>query len=294
MPQAELQAMAKEVDMTRLMKPQQIVEVVQELNPAEREELTQQLVEAKIVPEEQRAALEATVKPGGYADQFAQLMRFGESAYGHAKVIVAVPVAGLLLSFLFDLLSCDVPLQGWLRFSSLQWLGMCGCIFVMGSFLAPGYRRFKADPIGVLQRWHQAPDGYDFQNDLEVRCQEAIPELPWANVVISVVFLLGFATLLVLSIVWAAVALIELLSTAFLGCNGLVTLITFAFMVMHVGVLAGAAWLVACVAQEVMHQRRNLHGAPMREDSQIPMAEDALPRVPAVQSYANSPTGRGM
>lgn len=271
MPDSELQAIAEgaktEAAQALAAMPQQLVEVVHELNPQERQALTEQLVEVEVVSREQAATLEATVQPGGYADRLHTLLRLGSLLSEYRLVISAVPLAALILSFVLGLFSCDLPLQGWLRVTAFQWLGMCCGIFAMSYLLAPGIQKLRADPMGVVQRFTQAavPADSSFLNALEVQLREAVPELAWRNVQFSAVLLICLILLLLLSFISGFVAVWRLVEIVFLSCNLVVSLTTAAFMLLHIGLLVGVVALVL--------QLQRGATPPLRHEQQAPSGE---------------------
>lgn len=275
MPQAEVQALTQEVqvDVSKLISPKQLVEVVQELKPEEREELTTQLVEAKMIPQEHAATVQEALKPGGYADQLVAVFNAIESVHEHALGIIGPPIVEFLVSLFLGLFSCDVGLQGWVRFSALQWLGMCGCAYAIGRLLQPAYEPLKSDPVGVVQRWSQAPDGFNSEDDYEQKCKEAFPDLPWMNVKIACGFLIGFALCLAMSVLWVVIGIFEFLGVflCLFDCNGFVVLVALIFLALHVCLLLYASMMVKPLVETVLSALQH------RESSQIPMSSDALP-----------------
>merc|ERR1719198_1356950 len=108
MPKDELAGMAQAAqgEAHRLIQPQQLLDVVAELDPSEREQLTEALVEARVVPEEQRGVLEEAVRPGGYADKLGGALTVAAKAREYAWVFIVLPVAEFLIAILLDNFGC--------------------------------------------------------------------------------------------------------------------------------------------------------------------------------------------
>merc|ERR1719310_2467460 len=74
-------------EVVKLAQPQQLLDVVSELDVGEREQLTETLVEAHVVPEEQRGVLEEAVRPGGYADKISIVVDYLGKAQQYSWVV---------------------------------------------------------------------------------------------------------------------------------------------------------------------------------------------------------------
>merc|ERR1719267_486012 len=137
-------------DAHSLIQPQQLLDVVAELEPGEREQLTEALVEARVVPEEQRGVLEEAVRPGGYADKLAGALGLASKAQQYAWVFFALPAAEFLLALIFDHLSCGTPLVAWLRGDAVLALCVAGAAYFSGTTLSPVYQSLNADLVGAV------------------------------------------------------------------------------------------------------------------------------------------------
>lgn len=257
MPREDFQVIAQEAqaDAARYMQPQQLVDVVQELRPDEREQLTDKLVEAKILKEEHRAVCEDALRPGGYADQLSMLFRVIDPVVKHAKAVVAVPVVELLLALLLGLLPCGTPLAGWLNFDALLSLGVCGLAYLACVWLA--FEKIRADPVGTVQRWQEAPANSDWAAKLEA----AIPGADFDQYRVGVAALGGCVVLLIMGVLWTVVGVLELFATAAFGCSGIVVFFCALFVLLRVALIVAVIALSVYAAEEVhRHKSRGAQG----------------------------------
>lgn len=241
LPPAEKQQLAQEIqqDAAQLVQPQQILEVVAELKPEEREHVTEALIEAKLVNEEQKAVLEQAMRPGGYADKLAAALKLWAMVEEYSAVILALPFLELLMALMFGGQSCPSGLSAWLRADAISAVVMVGGVWLCSSQLEPVLQHVRQDPVGVGQQWQQN------QNlPLQQRLEMLVPgvgifayQLSAIGAVIAVVFLaFGLANTLV--------GLMELLGTVIAGCSISVAIISMCFLAVRcatvVGILAAA------------------------------------------------------
>jgi len=215
---------------TIIAEPQGLLGAVTELAPEERAQLADTLVEAQIVPEEQREALEQTVKPGGFADQLSQAFHLLDSARQYWWAFFALPALEMLFSFIFGTLPCTVPAVSWLRVDAILALGVASTVYCSGQTLTPVYQKLRQDPMGAVQRW-QALETEDLQQKVE----HLLPGIRAETYQAGGVAVLGCAALLLFGTFWAIVGAVQLLGALLLGCSPATALIFLCFVILRSG-----------------------------------------------------------
>jgi hypothetical protein len=272
MPKDDLQVMAQAAqgEAHRLIQPQQLLDVVAELNPNERQQLTEALVEARVVPEEQRGVLEEAVRPGGYTDKLAGALGLAAKAQTYGWVFVALPVLEFVLALIFDHLSCGTPLVAWLRFDALLALCVAGAAYFTGHTLAPVYQTLNQDPVGAVQRWQTVAD----QRSWKIRLETAVPGVQFETYRIGAIGLIVMVVLILIGAVWAVIGVLELLATAVFSCAVATTFFCIIFIGMRFGCVVALLWGLYYIMDEIQrHRSRN----PMLGSTLLPMSEDAFP-----------------
>lgn len=217
LPKHELEEIATQVksEAVHLLDPQQLVDVVVELRPDERAQLTDTLVEVKVVPEEQKGLLQEAVQPGGYADKLAAVLRLMSKARRKVWILGLLPAAELLLAIVLGSLPCGTSLVGWLRGDSIIALAQVASVSFLHCTLAPAYRKFQSDPVGTLHRWRAASQ----ESDLLSRFESTIPGVHADTWRMGGIGLFAFALLIVIGTVWLLVGALELMGTVAYGCS---------------------------------------------------------------------------
>ncbi|CAK9002822.1 unnamed protein product [Durusdinium trenchii] len=245
MPPAEKRQLAQEIqqDAAELVQPQQLIEVVAELKPEERERMTEALIEAKLVPEEHKGVLEEAMRPGGSADKLVAALKMWTLVEEYALAIVALPFLELLLALVFGGLSCDSGLSAWLRadawFSCLMMGGGWFCHLQM----APVLQAARQDPLALAQRWQQ-------HQDLPVsrRLEQLVPGVEIGAYQLGAVGAAAAVIFLLIGLANTIVGLMELLGTLVMGCAIFVVLVSMFFIAVRcatfVGILAAAKYVL--------------------------------------------------
>jgi len=269
MPQEDVAVIAKEAQKegVRLIQPQQLIDVVAELAPEEREKLTEVLVDAHVVPEEQRGVLEEAVRPGGYADKLSSFLRLMDTVCEYHWAFVALPVAEMFLAFALGALPCRTPLVSWLRFDSILALLVAGAVYCTGHTLAPVYEKLSADPVGAVQRWQTVAE----DRDMRTRLETAVPGVDFETYRDAGIGFLVCLALVLVGAVWAAIGMLELLATTFLGCTGFTLLVCIFFIGLRIGIVLALVMGLFYVLDEIQRHRSR---SPMLGSSLLPMTED--------------------
>lgn len=273
MPQGDLRSIAQAVqsEAIHVVQPQQLLDVVHELNPQEREQLTEALVDAKVVPEEQRGVLEEAVRPGGYADKLGTALAMATTASEYKWVAVALPATELLLALILGFFPCGVSLVFWLQLDGILALLGAGAVFFSSHTLGPAYEKLREDPVGAVQRWQTNGNA----GGLRARMQAAIPSVEFESY--HPQGAIGVAAVVILVLiggVWAVVGVFELLGTAVFGCSTLTLFCCIVFIGLRFGILVCLFLLLYYVLDEIQKHRSR----PVTLGSSLlPMADDALP-----------------
>jgi len=266
----------------RLIQPQQLLDVVAELNPVEREQLTEALVEARVVPEEQRGVLEEAVRPGGYADKLAAALTLANRVTQYSWVFVALPFVELLLALIFGYMSCGTPLVPWLRFDALLAVFVAAAAYFTGHTMAPVYAKLQEDPVGAVQRWQTVADARSWK----IRLETAVPGVTFETYRVGAIGLGAIVIGILIGAIWAVVGVLELLATVFMGCAFITTCFCIVFIGMRFGCVVGMFWGLYYVMDEIQNHRSR---SPMLGSSLLPMSEDALPHSnPQAGNFANA------
>ncbi|CAK0891851.1 unnamed protein product [Prorocentrum cordatum] len=238
-PEQEVRGLRRAVqaEAAKVVRPSEIAEVVGELDPTERDALTEVLIQTGLVPEEHREVLEAAVRPGGYSDKLAGATAWVALARRYAFVAVALPLVELLLSFICGRLVCHVPLAGWLRTDAGLGL-LTACASGFGAYLlSPAYAILQKDPIATVQRALAAKSSSPEEHapgsqpllaqpptmvarldaDLRPVLEAAVPGVPYDDFRRAALCLAVALVLFVLGTLWTVVGLVELLAAG--GCS---------------------------------------------------------------------------
>jgi len=247
MPKQEQELLAKEAreDAMEMMKPEQLLEVVAELKPEERDQVTEALIEAKIVPEEQQGVLHEALRPGGAADLLVNAMKFISFAQENSGALVAVPFGELFLALLLGVLPCRSGLATWLRADAVYSVLTLAGAWLAGTQLAPAIQCVKEDPMGVAQRWEHA----QAQNQtLRRRLEVTVPGVEFHAYQLGAIGVLVTGIFLAAGLLNAVVGLFELFATVVAGCSIVVMVASMGFLalrcVMVFGLLQALAMIV--------------------------------------------------
>jgi len=260
-----MQAAQSEVSV--FAQPQQLLDVVSELDEVEREQLTEALVEAHVVPEEQRGVLEEAVRPGGYADKLALAVSWLATLRQHIWVVGAIPLVELLLAVLLGSLPCNSPVLSWLRYDAVVALGAAGAIIFAGNTLAPVYAIISQDPVGVVQRWQTSPESSTWKS----RLLAAVPGTQFETYRTGAIGVGIAVACVLLGAIGALVALIEWLAALALGCNALTLFVSLLFIVFRCGLVVLMVLLLYNLLDEIAKHRSR---APRLSNTMNPNTED--------------------
>lgn len=273
MPREDLRdiAQAAQSEAVHVVQPQQLLGIVHELNPQEREQLTELMVDARVVPEEQRGVLEEAVRPGGYADKLGTALAMATAASEYKWVAVALPVAELVIALILGMFPCGVSLVFWLQLDGSLSLAGAGAVFFASHTLGPVYEKLREDPVGAVQRWQTMEQTRSWRTKLE----RAVPGVefdsyhPWGAIGIAVTVFL-----VLVGGVWAVVGVLELLGTMAFGCSTLTLFFCIVFIGLRFGILVCLFLLFYYVLDEIQKHRSR----PVTLGSSLlPMADDAYP-----------------
>lgn len=250
MPKEEKAILAQEArqDAAEMVQPQQILEVVSELRPEERHQVTEALVEAQIVPQDQQPALEAALKPGGLADLLVGGMKLFTLAQENAWALVAVPCGELFLALTLGVLSCPSGLNTWLRADAVySMLTLAGAWFA-NLHLEQVLVRVKEDPMGAVRRWQQAEAQHQ---TLSRRLEQTVPGVEFHAYQLGALGVVVAAVFLAVGLLNSIVGLFELLATLIAGCNILVVVASMAFLALRCAMLFGLLQVVGALLAPV-------------------------------------------
>eukprot|EP00434_Breviolum_minutum_P044266 symbB.v1.2.039521.t1/scaffold6623.1/size16640/2 len=207
---------------------------------------SQALIEAKLVPEEQKTILEQAMRPGGYADKLAAAAKLWALAQEYGAVIAGLPFLELVIVLWFGALPCQSGLSGWLRSDAIFSMVMIAGGWFCGLQLAPVFEELQRDPMTVAQRW-QENQALPYQQRLEV----LVPgvgissyQLGGLGAALALIFL-------VLGLANTIVGLMELLGTVVMGCSAGLVIVSFFFLAVRCVTLAGILAAAKYVLTEI-------------------------------------------
>lgn len=153
-PQGELQLMAHvaqdEVQSILTKNPQIVLDTVTALPQAERKRVMTVLEKSEVLPETQKRVVTDAIKPGGYADQIQDTVKFIDVSYARRYVVPGVAVAEALVSMWLGRKACSNRLISWLYWDSLLSLATSVAIGYTCKTLSPVYYRLREDVLGTL------------------------------------------------------------------------------------------------------------------------------------------------
>eukprot|EP00930_Biecheleria_cincta_P091606 TRINITY_DN81207_c0_g1_i1.p1 TRINITY_DN81207_c0_g1~~TRINITY_DN81207_c0_g1_i1.p1 ORF type:complete len:445 (-),score=85.88 TRINITY_DN81207_c0_g1_i1:31-1332(-) len=268
MSQQEQKVLAQEARSSamQLAQPEQLLEVVQELKPEEREQLTDALVDAKVVPPEQREVVEQAIRPGGYADQVSTTLQYVEMVREHSMYIVIVPFVELVLSMIVGFMTCGSGLTTWLRTDAINGLATLAACYIGVQKLSPVYEGIRADPMGALQRWQiSGAEGRSTRERIQMLVPGVAPETYQVGVICLVIALI----FVLFGLIGAVVGVFELLASMVVGCSSFVVMVCIVFIGIRCAGLLGVMRLAMFLRDEV--EKLRSQSVPAGGSSQIPM-----------------------
>lgn len=273
MAREEAEALVSEilVQSARLMQPRHLVDVVPEMDSREREDLSRALVDARIVPEEQRGILEEVLRPGGYSDKLAALLRKLQVALRFAWIVVALPMVELLAALKMGHAACGAPLVPWIRIDSVLAVCSAGVVGFIAHTFAPVYCKLSEDPAGAVERWQQLPEDCEMRVTLET----VLPGVEFGTYHTGGIGMLTCCGLVLLGVTWAVIGAFELLATPLVGCSSTALLVSAPFVTVRFAVAVIVLVLLYRLLDEIQRHRSRL---PLLGGSLSPIYEETTPR----------------
>lgn len=249
MPQEELQGIVQEAQTAaaKAVKPDELLGVVRDLPAQEREQLTEALVDAHIVPEEQRETVQQAVRPGGHIDRLASALRVLDTVCGlRWCFIFALPGLELVLAGALGFCECGLPLVRWLRVDTLLTLLVALCVAYISRTMAPAYEKLRSDPLNSASRWQEVSRQ---SRSWRVRLDEALPGVGLESFQSAGTALLLGLFFQALGGLWALVGLLQISAAGVVSCSGLVLASCSAFATGRLLlVFAGGCGIMALLA----------------------------------------------
>lgn len=215
-------AKAMEKEQGQLIQP--LLDVVPELSEAERSRISESLVANGVVPKEHRQTLDDAIKPGGHADQLANLVRWIAFAHTYSWLVWALPIFESIVAVAIVSLGCSAPLLIWLVIDAVLGFGAAGCAFGVKYYLKSAYAEFREDPLAMVSRVQAAMAEGSSVNDVVPGSRSAL----YCFVALVVLVVLGGilaigGILQLLATMWAACPAVQRL-TAIIACAPIICL----------------------------------------------------------------------
>eukprot|EP00930_Biecheleria_cincta_P031276 TRINITY_DN21711_c0_g1_i1.p1 TRINITY_DN21711_c0_g1~~TRINITY_DN21711_c0_g1_i1.p1 ORF type:complete len:416 (+),score=70.12 TRINITY_DN21711_c0_g1_i1:127-1374(+) len=239
-PQGEVQLMTQvaqdEVQTILQKNPQIVLDTVTALPQAERKRVMTVVDKSQALPEAQKKVLTEAIKPGGYADQIQDTLKFVDVAYARRYAVPAVAAAEVFMSIWLGRRACSNGLISWLYWDGLLSLATCLAVVYTCKTLAPVYYKLREDMQGTIA---------GIQRTIQSGWKDWDPELTgmemdaFQNAKIGAAlsfFLLGFSAF------WATLGFLSLLDGFLLmRCSLLALLVCIAFVGVRCGTLFEAS-----------------------------------------------------
>lgn len=161
-----------QAEAAQALRPQDAVAMLTQLGAGERAQFAQVLVQAQVIPKEQRGTVEAAVRPGGYVEKLQPVLAWATVAHRYAPAFAALPLLELLLAYRVLSGSGGGLLVAWLRLDAWLTLVLSAAAASAWRSLGPVRRQLEEDPLGA---WHR---GSSAVGSLGERLQAAFPGMP--------------------------------------------------------------------------------------------------------------------
>jgi len=200
----------------RLASPGLMLDFAVELKPAERQFLAEQVAGNDAVPEELRGLITEAVRPGSRTERLVQMASLLALMHKRLWIVFCFAVAELLAAGLLSTQACGTPLAAWLRGDGLLVLFLMSLFACVGQTLGPAYEVIRSDPLGAFKRWREAAARSE---DYEARLAAAVPGAPADAAALAGLGVACGMALVIVSVVWWMLGLLEFMATATLGCS---------------------------------------------------------------------------
>jgi hypothetical protein len=195
---------------SQIARPDEVVALVKGLQPQERQRLTDALVSANIVPNEQRGVLEDVIKPGGYVERLSIALRAVDLVCRFRYLVIFfLPFVEFVCAWTLGGQLCGTLLIWWLRADALVTLFVAAAICYMGEKLLPAYRKLREDPLGLSQHWQTVRHEC---SDWRTRLDTAVPGVSVTAYQAAATGALVGIVATCLGVLWALVGIFELLA----------------------------------------------------------------------------------
>lgn len=253
-------AAAAGAEVKETVRPRHVADVFGQLGEGERSQLTDLLVETKVVPLEQRAAVDEALKPGGHADKLHTGLAWASIARQWAPALLLLPLLECWVAFGAPMRGGGV-LTSWLRFDCCLTIGLAAAVAFTAVALAPVVRVFMEDPLTALRRGAAAAG-----SGAETAIRAALPGVSMALVKRGGAGAVAAAALALCSLFWAALGALLLPVAALSGCP----VVAFLTCSVVVGLRLGST---APLVRLCAYARRHL--PRLRSEADLPAGEYA-------------------
>lgn len=236
----------------QVLKPDQILEVVKDLRPEEREQLTDKLVEAHVVPEQQRDLIEEAVRPGGYADKLTSALKVLDLACEFRWLFIFVfPVAEMIFAVSLGWLPCGTPLVMWLRVDTALTLAVACSVFYTSRLVDPIYQRLRDNPMRMVQRWQTVTDENPHWRG---RFETFLPDVSMDTYQAGATGIVCCMFFELIGACWATFGVMHLMLATSVGCSGSVVFFCVMFIALRY-IIVVALLVVVFYAHDEMERR---------------------------------------
>lgn len=158
---------AAQTEASRSFRPQQLVDTVAALKPAERSGITHFLASSKLVTREQQVLLDESVKPGGHLDWLRAALVWAPLVWRGLPLLLLLPALELVMAYAAP--SRGSLLVAWLRLDAFVGLTSAIAMVFTARAVRPACRLVMEDTAGVLQR------GFAQAGGLKAKLKAALP-----------------------------------------------------------------------------------------------------------------------
>lgn len=242
----ELNMLAEEAQRgaARLVSPGLMLDVAAELQPAERQFLAEQVASSDAVPEEMRGLISEAARPGSRTEQVMQIASLVALVHKRLWMLLCFAGAELLAAGFLSTQACGPPLAAWVRGDGMLLLSFVALFTCVGKTLGPAYEVLRKDTLGAFRRWGEAAARSE---DYEERLAAAFPGAPTDAAAIAGFGVACGIALVIVSVVWWMLGLLEFMATATMGCSPAIEVTVGLLLGLRAAVAiclvaSGAAW----------------------------------------------------
>lgn len=240
-------AEAAEAEVKESVRPQHVADVLKQLDEGERSQLTDILVETKVVPEAQRSTVDEVFKPGGHADKLHTGLSWAMAVRRWSPALLLLPVVECMLAY-GPLMQGGGTLASWLRFDCWLTFGLVAAMAYTMSASMPLVDVLGKDPLGAVRRASET-------SGPEAALRAALPGVPLSHMKRVAAGAVAAVALALCSLCWGALGALLVPVAALSRCSPLPFLISVLVIGLRLGSAAPIVRVYAFARRHLLSQR---------------------------------------